>query len=1210
MRGCVCARGASIGRASCNATLPQRSLQAGPPSFLLPSRLFRLDNNMRLNLNKTRPPTTMVNSEQHKRRLNSHCQIAATWSSSYNRERNKRSCPSSSSSSSSSVTSLQRRYDSGKRINQPYYPILPIYSPVKCFNRITRSFHSRSCSVRRNTSFNPNIPTREKIKLLSSSYSLSSNRFRRATHSFIQHYWSFYLLMSSLVVRNSISMQRRSKSSLAASSVSLPDGSEVETGDKSTKSKRNASLSSRIRASSDKLASATESTRIDPIPVGINVKRQRSVQLRTPNQLVDRLRDLLACPSSDVDTIWQAYTKVARWRRLLAMLEKVDFRAILSVLRNDTVQTTTLDDYEIDVPESITNDDNSSSDSTPTVHERYRQRDQVTIKRIVKVVNNMRLMNKRLPAHEYASLIVTCGRCQHPAAVERIFQQCTEDLAPAPPPPGVYTAMMSVCLHLKRWSRAIELFEQLIHVKWTPTRGQCNMALRAYLEQGDYHSATKLFQSMQQGVLPAELLHTTSSSSSSSVSISTTSKDLLTPIASVPAQSSNYKADIVTYNTCISADIAAGRWSEAASRYEAMVQTGVPMPDKRTFRLLLEVYAHNNNRTGFMRVWHRLAKMEDGIDVNACKSALKLLEHRMPPVEAVNVLFEQVFINNNDCYDGQLLARHMMLYALTREHSPVTSQDWKRNKMEFLRLYSDVITGHHHGRISNDLAHTIMRGLLKYHASSREMGQFLQWLDINQFDLSGTQWLWLLAYLNRRESSNQTSEAFAKGVLPSYLQSIAWNQPVLRQQTTGYHRMLISVLADPKAVPSDSYSLLVTMQRDGYTLDSTTLALLAHWSTDVTVLHQLWESTRRVATSTATWPVFISSFARHGQVAMARSLLGQLRGVMPHHRVPMHLYLQLMQAYRQLGNVANVRQIYRLLRVDGHGFNLKAATILADARARFSRPIPVRQVLQQLRLQNLTPDLPLLTVLLRSSLRHANLIAVNYLLRLMREQRIAPDAQFTTTLLAGYSRLQGEQGVEMALRSLHQLYSKSSMSNDNDNNNNNNASIDIPLNVVHWNTILSGIITRHDPTLSTSDHILGAMMNAASTSTIFPRIEQRNQSVSNDGEHLSTSTMSRMPPPSLRTFKIVMGAHTRYQRWWAVIRWWRRWQAYLKRDEHLISTQSMNEAADADRIEQIKPDAVAYQMVIQALQSVGHLQEAQRLTKDAIKQGLFPSHDE
>ncbi|KAI9596614.1 hypothetical protein BDF19DRAFT_412693 [Syncephalis fuscata] len=100
--------------------------------------------------------------------------------------------------------------------------------------------------------------------------------------------------------------------------------------------------------------------------------------------------------------------------------------------------------------------------------------------------------------------------------------------------------------------------------------------------------------------------------------------------------------------------------------------------------------------------------------------------------------------------------------------------------------------------------------------------------------------------------------------------------------------------------------------------------------------------------------------------------------------------------------------------------------------------------------------------------------------------------------------------------------------------------------------------------------------------------------------HTSVSTattaipMHKMPTPSLRTFKIVMGAHARYKRWWAVIRWWRRWQQYLKQNS-LYDTTNVK----------ICPDTIAYSMAIQALKAVGRLQEAQRLVDDATKQGLL-----
>ncbi|RKP27594.1 hypothetical protein SYNPS1DRAFT_26759 [Syncephalis pseudoplumigaleata] len=985
-------------------------------------------------------------------------------------------------------------------------------------------------------------------------------------------------------------LQRRFKGSLAAHARSSSDG--TSTADIPRKKQL---LSARIRASSAHLASATASDGADI---------QRNVQL------VDELRDLLTRSSVPVDVLWQTYAKVARWRRSLVLLEKADFRAMLATLRGNSVHAVSLDDYELDVSERSVHDNSSG-------HGHSRQ-DQMLVRRITRVVRDMRLMQKRLPTHEYASLIVVCGQCQQPAAVERIFQQCREDMAPAPPSPGVYTAMMSACLRLQCWPRVVALFEELIDARWMPTRGQCNMTLRAYIEQGDYTRALALFQSMQQGALPATLLQPTPTAIAPDLPA-----DTLTPKTTVPAVSPSYTADIATYNTWIAADVAAGQWQRAAERYERMVQAGSPRANKRTLLLLLRIYAHSSNQTGFMRVWHELAQLEGGIDVRACRSALKLLEHHMSPVDAVNALFEQMpIVDEHDARPsgGQSLARHMMLYALTRERRPSSTTSTATAAMhdhraEFLRLYSDLLDTPHE-RVTSALAHSVMRGLLKYRASPHDMGRFLQWIDAHRLDLSATQWLWLLAYLKRSPSmhdSDSDGQHRARpdtgASLPDHLQWLAWDQPVLRHRTLGYHRMLAAILADPApsaaaaAAVMTERPLLAAMQQDGYTIDPTTLALLANGpTTDPGIVHQLWDAASRSAASTTAWPAFIAAFARHGEVAMARSLFGQLRAMTAdRHRLPTRLYLQLMLAYHRLGSVASVRQIYRLLWRDGHRPSVKAATILADARARFSRPVPVHQVLQQLDAQQLMPDLPLFTVLLRSSLRHGNMAATHYLLRQMQQRQLEPDARLATTLLAGYSRLRGEQGVEAALHMLHRLHSAANTAG---------AGADTtiaPLTTLQWNAILSGVVARHDPTLSMSDRVLDAMLRstgkqpstAAAALAVRPKHEDHAQPAHATTPMAAMLTDLQMPAPSVRTFKIVMGAHARHKRWWAVIRWWRRWQAYL--------AQGAPASSVAD--EHARPDAIAYQMIIHALRSVGHHMEAKRLVSYATKQGLFPKKE-
>ncbi|KAI9596615.1 hypothetical protein BDF19DRAFT_412694 [Syncephalis fuscata] len=887
------------------------------------------------------------------------------------------------------------------RIEQQSYKLALLYSSIQRL-KTTHTFNLASHDLLSDLIFNQNTLDVKAVKLIQHNQS-KQIMLRPATcfkaTSIIQDWCYLHTFSHFVNTTTNANVQRRFNSVLATNTTAFSEETDMETNAKSEQhtkspisSDRLVPLSSRIRASSTQLKLPTTPNTIPSfkrIPIDNKLRPNTSFiqqpahpSSRTKQQLVDELRDILTCPSATVNTMWHAYTNVARWRGSLALLKKADFKAILGLLRGSDKHTAKLDHHEQDISDNY--------QSANLMHSQHQHRQgQVIVKRIMKVIRDMRLTKKRLPAHEYASLLTVCAYYQVPAAAEKLFKQCQEDLAPAPPPPGVYTAMMSTCLRLQRWDRVVDLFKQLIHVNWTPTNAQCNMTLRAYIEQDDYLNAQQLFKAMQHGTLPNTLLSSEPASSiPNSIDINGTS--ILTPTSSIALNSLNYQADIVTYNIWIAADIAAGHWSKAVERLEQMEQFGSPSPDKRTFYLLLKCYAQRNDQHGFMRIWHRLTQLDDGIDESVCKLALRLLEHRMSPVEAVNALFQQLpSINRHDVdsSDGQALARRMMMRALVRERASTSAYDQKR--ADFLRLYNESTT-EMHDKASYDTTNIAMRGLLRYHASPKEMGQLIQWMDMNHVEMNASQWLWLLAYANRRNQPDD-KQTSTRNHLSAYLRSFAWDQYALRRDTTGYNRLLSSVLVDSRLLAKDDrysagYSLLAAMKQDGHAITPKTLSLLATESTDIQMLNELWHLAFK-STNVSSMPAFISSFARLGQVDIARQLFGQLRANSKNH-LPIQLYLQLMQAYRQSGSILNVRRMHRLLLVDGYWPNLIGMTILTDTRARFGRPISVRQVLRQLKTQQLQADLPLITVLLRSSLRHADLSAVGYLLNIMKQQKM------------------------------------------------------------------------------------------------------------------------------------------------------------------------------------------------------------------------------
>jgi pentatricopeptide repeat protein len=889
---------------------------------------------------------------------------------------------------------------------------------------------------------------------------------------------------------------------------------------------------------------------------------------KTASELVEELRQVLACRHHTAEQVWRAYRAVARWRHALALLNKQDFTVVLTIIRTQQpveASSCTFTDH--------LRDDVMRLSSAGALTRRVIQRTQ-------KVIRDMRIAGHRLLGHEYAALISVYALHDKPMVAEAIFSECRKVFASNALPVCVYEAMMRTYLYTRQPSKALDLFNEAIRVGRSPSRTMCNMALHAHLQQGDLVRATILFESMQRNTLPSLL---------NEDATETSSDPLFTP-------TNRYSADIVTFNTMILGYLLARRIDRALDVVKQMKNHHLT-PNRHTFHLLMRAYSHANDLRGFMDVWHQLAASEYGIDEEACGAALRLLERRMSPMAAVQQLFQHIVEANHHKQDNTTqqdthwdsLIRRMTLRALEREKSR-RSFDLARAAHLFRETQAQFIAQYEKAMALQDpltpgFIKASLRGFAYFQTDAKYVGGLLRRMDQQGIGMAETTWIRLVRYVRsivRKGSLDIPAEAHPS--VHAILEALWTHAPQL--SIVGYNLTLEVALAADKGSGGDASSaariktsVLDAMKRAGIRPNAATFGILAAWSSSLQELNNLLESLWRMDPRGAPSQlgVFAAAYHRFGDLPSTHQLFRQAReaGV-----ATPYLYGMLMQAYRDVAGIRAVRRIHRLLALDWKTPDLIAYTILIDVLARFGRPVMADRVLTEIRALNLKPDLPFYTALLRGTFRLGHLNTVQQLLKIIEEDGFKVDARLATTLVAGYSRAKNASGTVQALTLFDKFYAFETE----------DTAIPSAANVLTWNALLSGL-GRHPMTTPILDQLLDNMITGKHQNDI------RWMATLEDADIpalsvIQSKTWQRqaIPLPNARSFKIVLGAHLRQQQWESVIYWWQRWKAFLAET-----------ASDA------YPDTIAYAMVTQAHHASGQWEEAARLAQEASELGLLPN---